>query len=102
MTNDLFHDDAKDLEIAALKRQIEILKAQYPDDNPKTWAYYQQLKHDNPDLYWKRSTQEQMFKDAQAQFDAYDSPFADGDWSDTKFKDMNVGVHISARKRSSN
>ena len=47
-----------------------------PNTEKRTWAYYQKMKKEKPDLYRSSKTQTQMFHDAQALGDA----FKDGDW----------------------
>jgi hypothetical protein len=77
------NEDEKDLKIQKLENQLKALREKYQEPDPKTWSQYQQIKKENPTLYYTGKIQEQMIKDA----DTLGERFKDGNFNDPRFKE---------------
>jgi hypothetical protein len=59
-----------------LERKIQKLRDEDKAQKGRTWAFYEKLRKENPDLYRTAKTHEQMVKDAVA----LGTAFEDGDF----------------------
>lgn len=75
----MIDDDVLDQSISpSLQKKIDKLLADEAAQKQRTWSYYQKMKKEDPDRYWKGKTQEQMVIDASALGEG----FQDGGFND--------------------
>ncbi|MCK1653060.1 hypothetical protein IVA88_16705 [Bradyrhizobium sp. 149] len=62
----------------SLQKRINKLIEDEAEQRQHTWSYYQKIKKEDPDRYWRSKTQQQMVSDASALGEA----FQDGSFND--------------------